>query len=194
MNKKTIGIGVVGLALLAAGTGVVLGDGWEREHEREGHRSGWFGWRDNPDVRPVRNEQYDSECGACHFAYQPALLPARSWESMMGNLADHFGENAELDDAAREALTRYLVENAADRDGYGRAAGFAASVAPGNAPLRITETRYFVRKHDEVPSRFVQGNPEVRSFSNCTACHRGAADGNFNEHAVRIPGVGRWED
>jgi hypothetical protein len=61
-------------------------------------------------------------------------------------------------------------------------------------PPRITQTRYFLRKHDEVPMRLVSGNPKIGSFSNCQACHVGAARGDFDEDDVRIPGVGRWED
>ncbi|MDH5218993.1 MAG: diheme cytochrome c, partial [Gammaproteobacteria bacterium] len=48
------------------------------------------------DVAVVTDSLYKEECSACHMAYQPGLLPARSWEKMMDNLADHFGENAEL--------------------------------------------------------------------------------------------------
>jgi len=32
------------------------------------------------------------------------------------------------------------------------------------------------------------------SFSNRNACHQGAEAGVYNEHRVRIPGVGRWDD
>jgi len=40
----------------------------------------------------------------------------------------------------------------------------------------------------------VKDNPEVGSFSRCDACHTGAAKGSYDEHGVRIPGFGRWED
>jgi hypothetical protein len=40
----------------------------------------------------------------------------------------------------------------------------------------------------------VTGNPEVVSFSRCETCHRGAEQGDFDEHGVRIPGYGRWDD
>ena len=40
----------------------------------------------------------------------------------------------------------------------------------------------------------VVNNPRVRSFSNCNACHRYAERGSFNEHEIRIPGYGRYED
>ena len=93
----------------------------------------------------------------------------------------------------RQHLLGYLRANAADR-GL-RASPGAATTAPGNeAPPRITQTRYFLRKHDEVPARLVRDNPKIGSFSNCQACHGGAAQGDFDEDNVRIPGLGRWED
>jgi hypothetical protein len=42
--------------------------------------------------------------------------------------------------------------------------------------------------------RMVKGNPDVGSFSRCETYHRGADRGNFDEHGVRIPGDGRWDD
>ena len=64
----------------------------------------------------------------------------------------------------------------------------------GDAPLRITELPYFVRKHDEIPERMVSGNEDVGSFSNCNACNQRAESGDFDEDSVRFPGYGRWDD
>jgi hypothetical protein len=128
------------------------------------------------------------------MAYQPGLLPARSWAALMSDLKDHFGDNAELASEDTAAIRRYLTENAADYVRLGRSAGMARSVPPGVAPLRFSETIYFRRKHDEVPTRLVKDNAEVGSFANCEACHRGAKTGSFDEHRVRIPGYGRWDD
>jgi len=145
-------------------------------------------------VAPVADARYAKECGSCHFAYPPGLLPARSWQKLMGNLADHFGDNAELlpEDAA--AITGYLVKNAADRSTYRRSARIADSLYAGETPIRITRTPYIAGKHDEIPVRLVTGNPKVRSLSNCTACHTRAEAGSFREGEISIPGYGRWED
>ncbi len=187
MNRHWLAA-IVGSGLLVLGAGSVMGDDGEE-------RGRWFGWGGpRADVQPARDELYQEECGACHFAYQPGLLPARSWEALMGGLADHFGENAELGPELQGQLTRYLKTNAADVVDYGRSPGIARSVSPGKMPLRISETRYFLGKHDEIPARFVKTNSDVRSFSNCNACHTRADEGVYNEHEVRIPGVGRWED
>ncbi|MFQ5469508.1 MAG: diheme cytochrome c [Gammaproteobacteria bacterium] len=164
-------------------TGLVLGDNDERE--------GRWGQRD---VATVENTQYRDECGSCHMAYQPGLLPERSWKKMMSQLDDHFGENAELDDVDRLSLERYLVENAADRSNFRRSNSIVKSIKKKHTPLRISETRYFVRKHDEVPVRAVGKKAKVKSFSQCQLCHQRADQGFYNEDEVRIPGYGRWDD
>ena len=52
--------------------------------------------------------------------------------------------------------------------------------------LRISETRWFVHEHDEVPSS-VWKSAKVKSPSNCSACHSNAEQGDFSEHSVHIP-------
>lgn len=146
------------------------------------------------DVAPVTNALYAKECGSCHFAYPPGLLPARSWEKLMGNLADHFGDNAELPKEDAAAITGYLVKNAADHSGFRRSQRITASLSAKEAPVRITRVPYIVSKHDEIPSRLVAGNPKVKSLSHCAACHTKAETGSFREGEINIPGYGRWED
>jgi len=182
---------------LIAATGITaavlaVGSPYEREYGWRGPYDYRF-TRPRQDVAPVLSAPYQEECGGCHFAYQPGLLPAASWQRIMDGLADHFGENAELDQETAVQLRAYLIANAADRVGTGRSPGIANSLR-GSAPLRFTETTYFRRQHHEIPARAVKDNPEVGSFSRCDACHTGAAEGSYDEHGVRIPGFGRWED
>lgn len=146
------------------------------------------------DVARATDQKYLEECGACHFAYQPGLLPARSWDKLMGGLADHFGENAELAAESVAYLRAYLTQNAADNAPYKRSQGMMRSLKAEETPLRISETRYFLGKHHELPQGLVQDNPEVQSFSRCDACHTRAGEGSYNEHQVRIPGYGQWDD
>ncbi len=145
-----------------------------------------------PDVRPVDNPLYKAECGSCHFAYQPGFLPARSWKRLMGGLADHFGDNAELGAVDRKVIEEYLLANSADQASERRSQKFMRSIAD-TTPLRITEVRAFRREHDEVPQRVIK-NAKIGSLSNCAACHRRAEAGSYAEREIRIPGLGRWED
>lgn len=168
-------------------TGCAIGD---EDEYRDKNR--WGG--SSLDVAPVSDASYKEECGDCHMAYQPGFLPARSWEKIMASLEDHFGENAELDSETQQQLTMYLTDNAAEHANYKRSNAIMKSLSYKDTPLRISETRYFIRKHDELPKRVVEDNPEVKSFSRCEVCHSEADMGSYNEHQVRIPGFGQWED
>ncbi len=176
-------LGLIGVS------GLVLSDDDDDEHEGSGR---WG--QSRLDVAPVDNAFYKEECGSCHFPYQPGLLPARSWQRLMGGLEDHFAENAELEAADARQLTTYLTENAADTSDYKRSRGISRSLAKDDVPLRVSTTRYFKRKHHELPDRMVKNNPEVRSFSNCELCHARAAQGSYNEHQVKVPGYAGWDD
>ena len=118
--------------------------------------------------------KYQAECAACHIAYPPRLLPAQSWARVMGDLKHHFGTDASLDPASVTEISGWLAANAG---GTRRSAG---------AGDRITTSAWFVREHREVPAATWR-LPAVNKPSNCAACHRGAEQGIFNEHDVRIP-------
>lgn len=156
-------------------TGGLLASG----HDRGGSKS----------LPAVSDPTWAAECGACHQLYHPGLLPARSWRAVMGGLAQHFGQNADLDTQTRATVERFLVANAADRNGQRRSERLAASIPAGATPLRISETPYIVAKHAEVRAE-VFGRPAVGGRANCAACHAMAAQGGFSEADVRIPKPG----
>ncbi len=148
------------------------------------------------EVRPVDNKQYKDECGSCHFAYQPGLLPTKSWEKLLNEkaLADHFGENAELDKDVLASIRDYVMANAADKSYWKRARKIAVSTEGVEAPLRITEVRYIKRKHHDIPEKMIKGNKDVKSLSQCDKCHTQANKGVFEEDTVRIPNYPNWDD
>jgi len=124
---------------------------------------------------PMNNPTYKSECGSCHVAYPPMLLPARSWQAIVDGLDRHFGTNAAVDDKSLAEIRAFLRKNAG-RD-----------QSSGAAPvLRITETPWFKREHRKVPAS-IWSSAKVKSPSNCGACHQGADDGNFDESSISIP-------
>ncbi len=191
MNRKTLVVSMLlSTAMLTASSLAFSSD-----DEKGGFLSRWFGEQKHEvGVAPVKNPQYLEECGGCHFPYQPGLLPARSWTKMMGGLEDHFGENAELPMEDASTIEAYLVKNAADHSSYKRSRKIMKYMQPGETPLRISKTAYFIKEHDELSRRMVEDNPQVGSFSKCESCHTQAATGSFEEREINIPGFGRWED
>jgi hypothetical protein len=139
------------------------------------------------DLMPrLTHKAWQQECASCHLAYSPALLPRASWRRMMGGLEQHFGENASLDPATQADILRFLEANAADSGRSRMGDKVMRRMGANEAPLRITETRWFVKKHDEVP-RATWARKSVGSAANCAACHRQAEKGVFDEDTVRIP-------
>ena len=161
---------------------------------------GWAAWLFSIErfkgVQPVTDRHYQDECGACHFAYQPGLLPAKSWEALLNAAAlrKHFGANAELDDDALKLIHDYAVDHAAEKSWYKRSRKIAVATAAGPAPLRITELRYISLKHRDLPEKMIKGNPGVKSLSLCDKCHTQTAQGIYDADTVSIPNYPDWDD
>jgi hypothetical protein len=127
---------------------------------------------------PVTDPATLSECGSCHLAFPPSMLPAASWTRMMAELQDHFGDDASLDADTTAAITRYLVANAGDAGGYRR--DILRGLPLGAAPQRITELPKWVHEHDEVSAAEWRAK-DVGSKVNCPACHVDADKGYFED-------------
>jgi len=121
---------------------------------------------DKPRLPP--NPAYKAECGSCHVAFPPKLLPSASWQQLMARLDRHFGSDASLDAKAHEEISRYLAAHAGRHD------------PPSSAEPRITETRWFIKEHDEVRAARWK-DPAVKSPANCIACHARAEQGNYGD-------------
>lgn len=124
--------------------------------------------------RPPLLPAYVQECGACHVAYPPGLLPAPSWQRLMAGLKSHFGSDASLDAAAMQQLTAWLTANA----GSGRR-------AEATRDDRITGSAWFVREHRDVRATFASA--KVKGAADCAACHTKAAEGSYREREIRLP-------
>ena len=130
------------------------------------------------------NPVYQRECGACHYAFNPSLLPASSWAALMAGLGEHFGDDASLDPATASSLATWLVNNAAETFDTESANRFRV-VAPDH-PYRITATPYWERKHAAIPAG-VFARKGVGGKINCHACHRDAETGRYDDQAIAIP-------
>ena len=189
MKDKWIRSLMLLLTLTLAGTLVGTTPVWSdddddkaRYEESENRKSGsrkWFVFKSNKSVGVVNNEAYKKECGACHFAYQPALLPSGSWKKIMGGLDDHFGDNAVLDAATAAAITDYLTKNAAEFSESKRAYKILRSL-DGKEPLRITEVPSIQREHREISKKTLE-RKKITTLANCNVCHKRAERGLYGD-------------
>ena len=136
-------------------------------------------------LAPVDNPVYAEACGACHFTYQPGLLPSGSWEKILAGLDNHNGESIELEPESKTAIMEYLSANAAEHSSAKRSVKIMKSLK-AETPLRITDTPYIKKKHHELKDDIFK-RESIGSRSNCPACHTTAKDGIYREKFVVIP-------
>jgi mono/diheme cytochrome c family protein len=121
-------------------------------------------------------EVYTQECASCHLAYPPGLLPAASWQRLMGGLDRHYGSDASLDAATRAQIDSWLRVFA----------GTYKRVSEPPPQDRITRSAWFERKHRQIdPS--VWKLPSVKGAAQCAACHDGAERGDFDDDDLKMP-------
>ena len=128
---------------------------------------------------PIADSGYLKECGSCHMAYPPELLPARSWIKVLGSLQDHFGDSAQLDAATQQRIHDYLVAHAADNAQNEESFAIMRSLRPGETPSRITATPYIAGLHAAVLDPLWEGNPRPKTLAECGVCHHQAQAGNY---------------
>jgi hypothetical protein len=122
----------------------------------------------------ARDPVVKEECGKCHLAFPPHLLPRRSWQKIIDSLSEHPGGDVSLPEARRRVVLDYLLAHAADAPSAGKEGRkVASSIPPNETPLRITETTRWRKRHREVRSERWT-SPKVKSKANCPACHKSA--------------------
>lgn len=133
----------------------------------------------------VTNEVYRATCGSCHFAYQPGLLPAKSWQKIVNTPGGHAGGDLSLDKKAKAEIRKYLIQNSAENANSERSRKILASIG-SSVPTKISEVLYINEKHHEI-SQAVFSRKAIGSRGNCVACHRTAESGDYDDDNVRIP-------
>lgn len=185
MKKRNKIIGIICGFFLFFGLSVFV---WaERERDRGGDhdRREKIKSRGKKHFSPVTNQTYQNTCGGCHFVYPAGLLPSASWAKILNRLQDHFGEEVPCEAAEQKEISQYLMENGADRSSGKKSAKIMKSLK-GKTPLRITEIAYIRDKHRKI-SKEVLNRKAIGSLSNCSACHKTADKGNFDDDNVTIP-------
>ena len=138
---------------------------------------------------PVSDPAYAKECGSCHFAYLPGMLPARSWQALLQQKT-HFGESLALAPDTHQKIEAYLAANAADHSAYEGSHVILSRLPDSATPLRITQLPLMRQYHSMVSKLMGAGAVPVKGgLGNCEACHADAASGDFGLKKIHVPGV-----
>ena len=173
MQKKIVFL-IIFFLVLAGTIYVALADHNPEHQKKHRHSPENHGEKQ---LAPVNNQTYKDQCGACHFAYQPELLPSASWEKILTGLDNHFGQAIELDPDSNKAIAEYLKTQAAEKSTATVSVKIMQSVG-STTPLRITETPYIKKKHNEISPNALK-KESIESLSNCLGCHKTAKKGIY---------------
>jgi hypothetical protein len=188
MKKRLKWIGIWGMlsVFILGGLIEISADEYRhRERKRHSGRDDSAKKIGSKQLQSVTNPTYKETCGGCHFAYQPELLPTASWAKLLSGFDDHFGQTLDIDSETLATLTDYLGVNGADKSSSKRAAKIMRSIG-GGVPIRITDVPYIREKHHEISSDILS-RKSIGSLSNCSACHKTAENGVYDDDFVEIP-------
>ena len=179
---------VIAFASAAVVVGWVVATAVADDHKRQQHRH-----RDREHrtklteaaVPAVDNPTYREICGACHFPLQPALLPSRSWQLLLADTQDHFGQSVDLEATQLAEVEGFLTANAAERTS-GELAQAIVDCVGSSTPVRVTEVPLIRHEHRRLDEAVFQ-RPSVAGRADCQACHPEANDGVYDSDSVMIP-------
>jgi len=129
---------------------------------------------------------YTKECGECHTAYPPFLLPEESWRRVMSGLDNHFGEEiteANITKLQQKSILSFLKKNSAETSTREVSVGIMKSIGE-RRPKAITKTPYWRERHKGIPKSAFE-DESIKDKSNCKACHRDFEYGNLDDMNIR---------
>jgi len=128
------------------------------------------------------------ECGDCHKVYPPFLLPKKSWEKIMDDLDNHFGEEiteANITKSTQNSIREFLYANSAEHSTREASVKILKSLN-GRSPKAITKTPYWREVHKHIP-RDVFKRKNIKDKSNCKACHEDFNEGVLDDMNILYP-------
>lgn len=101
----------------------------------------------------------------------------------MGDLENHFGDDASLDENDTKVILDFLLEFSAEKSK--KEASFKILNSQDNKDIiAITQTNFWKNVHKEIPKNVFLHN-EVKSKANCKACHSDIEKGLIEDDKIK---------
>ena len=124
-----------------------------------------------------------NECASCHTLYPPSFLPKQSWTNLMGNLSNHFGDDASLEPADNLSILTYLLNHSAESSKQEMSVKMMQTLQNRDI-IAITQTPFWKRTHRHIPIEVFK-NDRIKSRANCKACHSDVEQGTIEDNAIK---------
>ncbi len=131
----------------------------------------------------TQNEAFVNECASCHTLYPPNLMPKKSWELIMSDLENHFGDDASLDVETNKNILAFLVQNSAETSTTEASFKFLQSIKNQDI-IALSKTTFWEKTHKNIPKEVFE-NKEIKSKANCKACHSDIEKGLIEDENIK---------
>lgn len=101
----------------------------------------------------------------------------------MGDLENHFGDDASLDEDVNKNILTFLLKNSAETSTMQASWNFLNSIGDKDI-IALTKTSYWEKKHKDIP-KDVFKNEKVKSVANCKACHSDIEKGLIENENIK---------
>lgn len=133
----------------------------------------------------AQNKAFVNECGSCHMLYPPNFLPKKSWELLMSNLKNHFGDDASVDENTNRNILAFLLKNSAENSTYKVSWNFLNSINNQDI-IALSNTSYWKKKHRKIAKEVFESS-KVKSKANCKVCHNDIEKGLIEYENIKNP-------
>lgn len=134
------------------------------------------------------NSLFVEECASCHTLYPPSLLPKKSWNIMMADLENHFGDDASLDGEDTQSILRYLLNNSAEKS-TSEASVNILKTLENKDTIAITQTPFWKYRHKNIDKKYFDSD-KVKTKANCKSCHKDVEKGLIEDSNIKMPDLG----
>lgn len=101
----------------------------------------------------------------------------------MGDLENHFGDDASLDEDVNKNILTFLLKNSAETSTMQASWNFLNSIGDKDI-IALSKTTYWERKHKKIPKEVFK-NEKVKSVANCKACHSDIEKGLIEDENIK---------
>ncbi|RXJ68436.1 cytochrome C [Halarcobacter ebronensis] len=113
----------------------------------------------------------------------PHTLPKKSWEILMSDLKNHFGDDASLKEEDRENILYFLLENSAENSTKEISVKVLNSIENKDI-IAITQTPFWKNEHKNIKKEVFE-HPQIKSKANCKACHSDIEKGLIEDEKIK---------
>ncbi len=110
-------------------------------------------------------------------------MPKKSWELIMSDLENHFGDDASLDLETNKNILAFLVQNSAETSTTEASFKFLQSIKNQDI-IALSKTTFWEKTHKDIPKEIFD-NEKIKSKANCKACHSDIEKGLIEDENIK---------